>query len=218
MRSVRSRISDFFYQHRVDPAVPIEDVVGTMADLIREGKVRYLGLSECSQTTLRPLAPYTRLPRCKANTRFGSGVLSYKFYQRAASLGVGFVPFSRLGRGFLTEAKRAEDYPADDYRRMEPRLQGENFDRNMSVVDVLRRVAARHHATPGRVALAWLLAQGEDIVPIPGTKRRRYLEDNAGAPELVLTRSDLDEITSAAPNGFASGDRYPEHLLALVDR
>ncbi len=210
---------DLFYQHRVDPAVPIEDTVGAMAGLVQEGKVRYLGLSEASAKTLR---------RAHAVHPIGALQSEYSLWERGVEeeilpvcreLGIGFVPYSPLGRGFLTgAAKRAEDYPQDDFRRMQPRFQGENFDRNMKIVAAVQAVASAKGAKPGLIALAWLLAQGPDIVPIPGTKRRSYLEENVGALAIELSPEDLEALEAAAPRGAAAGERYVERMMALLDR
>jgi aryl-alcohol dehydrogenase-like predicted oxidoreductase len=210
---------DLYYQHRVDPDTPIEDTVGAMADLVRAGKVRFLGLSEVSPDTLErackvyPIAAvqseyslWTRDPE--------DGVLA-----ACRRLGVGFVPYSPLGRGFLTGAiAKFEDLADDDYRRMSPRFQGENFDRNLALARRVHEIAARAGCTPGQLALAWVLDQGEDIVPIPGTKRRRYLEENAAAVDLVIDPALLAELSAAFPPGAASGDRYPANMMGAVGR
>ncbi len=210
---------DLFYQHRVDPDVPIEDTVGAMAGLVKEGKVRYLGLSEASASTLR---------RAHAVHPIGALQSEYSLWERGVEaeilpacreLGIGFVPYSPLGRGFLTgAAKRAEDYPEGDFRRGQPRFQGENFDRNMKIVDALKAIASEKGATPAQIALAWLLVQGPDIVPIPGTKRRTYLEENAGATEVMLLPADLEALEAAAPPGAAAGARYAERMMGLLNR
>jgi aryl-alcohol dehydrogenase-like predicted oxidoreductase len=210
---------DLLYQHRVDPNVPIEETVGAMADLVQAGKVRYLGLSEASAKTLR---------RAHATHPISALQSEYSLWERdvegeilpvCRELGIGFVPYSPLGRGFLTgEAKRAEDYPPDDSRRMQPRFQGENFDRNMRLVEAVGAIAAKKGAKPGQIALAWLLAQGSDIVPIPGTKRRRYLEENVASAGIRLSPQDLEKIDAAAPRGATAGGRYMERMMALLDR
>lgn len=210
---------DLYYQHRVDPATPIEETVGAMAELVRAGKVRYLGLSEVSAATLEracavhPItavqseySPWTRDPE--------SEVLA-----ACRRLGVGFVAYSPLGRGFLTGAiQRPEDFAEDDYRRTSPRFQGENFARNLALVDRVRMLAQRKGCQASQLALAWVLAQGEDVVPIPGTKRRRYLEENAAAVEVALTAAELAEIDAAFPPDAAAGLRYPEEMMRLVNR
>jgi aryl-alcohol dehydrogenase-like predicted oxidoreductase len=210
---------DLYYQHRVDPKTPIEDTVGAMAQLVKEGKVRYIGLSEASAQTLRravkvhPIAAlqseyslWTRDPE--------DGILS-----TCRELGIGFVAYSPLGRGFLTgQFKRFEDLPADDYRRNSPRFQGENFEKNLELVRQVQQIAKEKGCTPSQLALAWVLAQGKDIVPIPGTKRRKYLEDNAGAINVQLAKQDIQRLEDAFPTGAAAGERYPEHMMQLVNQ
>jgi len=210
---------DLYYQHRVDPATPIEDTVGAMADLVRAGKVRYLGLSEASADTLEracnvhPIAAlqseyslWTRDPE--------DGVLA-----ACRRLGVGFVPYSPLGRGFLTGAiARPEDLAEDDYRRHSPRFQGENFERNLALARSVHEIAARIACTPGQLALAWVLAQGDDIVPIPGTKRRKYLEENVKALDVTLDAAQIAELADLFPRGIASGERYPPNMMAALNR
>ena len=210
---------DLFYQHRVDKAVPIEETVGAMAELVAEGKVRYLGLSEASGDTMR---------RANAVHPISALQSEYSLWERniedgtlavCRELGVGLVPYCPLGRGFLTgDAKRAEDYPESDYRRGDPRIQGENFDSNMKLVEAVRALASAKSATPAQVALAWLLAQGPDIVPIPGTKRRRYLEENAVAIELQLSAAEVQQLEAAAPRGQTAGPRYGERMMSWLDR
>ena len=209
---------DLYYQHRVDPQTPIEETVGAMAKLVHEGKARFLGLSEASPATIRrahavhPIAAlqseyslWTRDPE--------EGVLS-----TARELGIAFVAYSPLGRGFLTgQIKRFEDLAPDDYRRMSPRFQGENFQKNLELVARVELLAKEKNCTPDQLALAWLLAQGQDILPIPGTKRRKYLEENVGALNLELSGSDLRRIEEATPSGSASGLRYPESMMNLLN-
>ncbi|MGO9172324.1 MAG: aldo/keto reductase [Rhodomicrobium sp.] len=210
---------DLFYQHRVDPNVPIEDTVGAMAELVKAGKVRYLGLSEASPATLRRAHAVHPITALQSEYSLWERGVEAEVLPTCRELGIGFVPYSPLGRGFLTgTAKRAEDYPQDDYRRMQPRFQGENFDRNMKIVDAVKAVASAKAATPGQIALAWLLVQGPDIVPIPGTKRRTYLEENTGATEIMLLPEDLEALEEAAPPGAAAGERYLERMMALLDR
>lgn len=212
-------VIDLFYQHRVDKAVPIEDTVGAMAELVAEGKVRYLGLSEASGATLRRAHAVHPISALQSEYSLWERDIEADTLAVARELGIGLVPFSPLGRGFLTgEAKRAEDYPESDYRRNDPRLQGENFDANMKLVDTVRALASGRGATPAQVALAWLLAQGSDIVPIPGTKRRRYLEENAAATDLQLSPAELQQLEDAAPRGQTAGPRYGERMMALLDR
>jgi aryl-alcohol dehydrogenase-like predicted oxidoreductase len=210
---------DLFYQHRVDPNVPIEDTVGAMADLVKAGKVRFLGLSEASAKTVRRAHAAHPISALQSEYSLWERDVENEILPACRELGVGFVPYSPLGRGFLTgTAKRAEDYPRDDFRSRQPRFQGENFDRNMKIVEAVRAVAAEKGAKPGQIALAWLLAQGPDIVPIPGTKRRSYLEENVAATDLQLSQTDLERLEAAAPRGAASGGRYQEAMLSLLDR
>jgi aryl-alcohol dehydrogenase-like predicted oxidoreductase len=210
---------DLFYQHRVDPAVPIEDTVGAMAGLVKEGKVRYLGLSEASAKTLRRAHAVHPISALQSEYSLWERGVEEEVLPACRELGIGFVPYSPLGRGFLTgAAKRAEDYPKDDFRRFQPRFQGGNFDRNMKIVDAVRAVASAKGATPGQIALAWLLAQGPDIVPIPGTKRRSYLEENAGALSIALSQEELETLNAAAPRGAAAGERYAARMMTLLDR
>ena len=211
---------DLYYQHRVDPNTPIEDTVGAMAQLIKEGKVRYLGLSEASPDTIRRAAkvhPITAL-----QTEYSlwtrdpedNNVLS-----TCRELGIGFVAYSPLGRGFLTGQFRTfNDIPADDYRRNSPRFQGENFKKNIELVRKVEEIAKEKHCKPAQLALAWVFQQGNDIVPIPGTKRRKYLEENAAASDLELSQQDLARLDEVFPKDAASGERYPEHVMALVDK
>ena len=209
---------DLYYQHRVDPQTPIEETVGAMAQLLREGKVRFLGLSEASPATIRranavhPIAAlqteyslWTRDPE--------DGVL-----QTTRELGIAFIAYSPLGRGFLTgQIKRFEDLAADDYRRTAPRFQGENFQKNLDLVARVESLAREKKCAPSQLALAWLLAQGPDIIPIPGTKRRKYLEENVGALNVSLSQQDLRRIEEVAPKGVASGQRYPATMMQLVN-
>ncbi len=210
---------DLYYQHRVDPDVPIEDTVGALADLVRAGKVRYIGLSEASIATLErahKVHPVTALQsEYSLWTRDPEdGVLA-----ACRRLGIGFVPYSPLGRGFLTGAiARPEDFEPGDYRRSSPRFQGENFAKNLALVDKVRSFAAQIGCTPSQLALAWVLAQGEDIVPIPGTKRRKYLDENVGALDIRLTREQLAELDAVFPRDAAVGERYPAHMMAALNR
>ena len=210
---------DLFYQHRVDPDVPIEDTVGAMAGLVKEGKVRYLGLSEASASTLRRAHAVHPISALQSEYSLWERGVEAEILPACRELGIGFVPYSPLGRGFLTgAAKRAEDYPEGDFRRGQPRFQGENFDRNMKIVDALRAIASEKGATPAQIALAWLLVQGPDIVPIPGTKRRTYLEENVGATDVMLLPADLEALEAAAPPGAAAGARYAERMMGLLNR
>ena len=210
---------DLLYQHRVDPAVPIEDVVGTMADLVSQGKVRFLGLSEAGQNTIRRAHGVHPISALQSEYSLWERNLEPRIIPLLRELGIGLVPFSPLGRGFLTgTAKRAEEYPEGDYRRGDPRYQGENFDANMQAASAVHRVAARKGATPGQIALAWLLHKGEDLVPIPGTKRRKYLEENVAAAEVQLTTAEMAELDAALPPEKVAGPRYNERMMATVDR
>jgi aryl-alcohol dehydrogenase-like predicted oxidoreductase len=209
---------DLWYQHRVDPAVPIEETVGAMGEMVQAGKVRFLGLSEASAATVR-----------RAHATFPISALQseYSIWERGVEqdilpaireLGIGFVPYSPLGRGFLTGvAKPASAYPEGDYRKLDPRFQDENYAANQRIADEVARIAAARNATPAQIALAWLLAQGEDMVPIPGTKRRTYLEQNAAAVELKLTADELAELGQAAPVGATAGPRYQPTSLRMLD-
>ena len=210
---------DLYYQHRVDPNTPIEDTVGAMAELVREGKVRFLGLSEASPETLRramKVHPITALQtEYSLWTRDpeSNGVLD-----TCRELGIGFVAYSPLGRGFLTgQFQRFEDLAPDDYRRNSPRFQGENFQKNLDLVRKVNELAAEKGCKPSQLALAWVMAQGDDIVPIPGTKRRKYLEENAAAADLNLSQEDLARLDEVFPANAAAGQRYPEHMMALVN-
>ena len=210
---------DLYYQHRVDPQVPIEDTVGALAELVEAGKVRYIGLSEASAGTLERACRVHPVTALQSEYSLWSrdpeaGVLS-----ACRRLGVGFVPYSPLGRGFLTGAiTRPEDFAADDYRRSSPRFQGENFARNLVLVDQVRALAAEIGCTPAQLALAWVLAQGDDIVPIPGTKRRRYLDENVGALAVRLTPAQRSALDVAFPFNAAAGERYPPNMMGAVNR
>jgi aryl-alcohol dehydrogenase-like predicted oxidoreductase len=210
---------DLFYQHRVDPAVPIEDTVGAMAELVKAGKVRHLGLSEASARTIRRAHVVHPIAALQSEYSLWERDVEQDVLPTLRELGIGFVPYSPLGRGFLTgEVKRAEAYPEDDYRHQEPRLQGANFDQNMQIVEAVKAIAAAKEATPAQVTLAWLLHQGEDIVPIPGTKQRRYLEENVKALDIALARDEVTRLSEVAPPGRTAGPRYQERLLAMIDR
>ena len=210
---------DLYYQHRVDPKTLIEETVGAMSDLVREGKVRFLGLSEASAQTIRRAQAVHPITALQTEYSLWTRDPEDEVLSTCRELGIGFVAYSPLGRGFLTgQIKRFEDLPEDDYRRQSPRFQGENFQRNLDLVRRIEEMAAQKGCTPAQLALAWVLAQGEDIVPIPGTKRRRYLEDNLGALELKLTAGDLARIQEVAPRGAAAGPRYPESMMGLVNR
>jgi aryl-alcohol dehydrogenase-like predicted oxidoreductase len=219
LRRLRSDRIDLLYQHRVDPAVPIEDVVGAMADLVREGKVRFLGLSEAGETTIRRAHAVHPISALQSEYSLWERNLEGDILPLLRELGVGLVAFSPLGRGFLTgTAKRAEDYPEGDYRRGDPRFQGANFDANMRAAAVVQELARRRGATPSQVALAWLLHRGDDIVPIPGTKRRPYLEENLAAASVQLAPEEVVELDRALAPEAVSGPRYNERMMAFIDR
>lgn len=209
---------DLYYQHRVDPAVPIEETVGAMAELVRAGKVRYLGLSEAGPATIRRAHRVHPISALQTEYSLWSRDPEDDILPVCRELGIGFVAYSPLGRGFLTgRFRRLEDLPADDWRRSNPRFQGENFQRNLDLVARIEELARSKGCTPSQLALAWVLAQGRDIVPIPGTKRVRYLEENAAAAAIRLTNDDLAAIDAAAPAGVAVGERYPAAGMARVN-
>jgi len=210
---------DLYYQHRVDPDVPIEETVGAMAQLVAEGKVHYLGLSEASPETLR--RAHAEFPISALQTEYSlwSRDVEDEVLPACRRLGVGFVAYSPLGRGFLTGRFRSiDDLPADDYRRRSPRFQGENFQKNLRLVAEIQAMAAAAGCTPAQLALAWLLAQGEDIVPIPGAKHRRYLEENVEAVQVELSAEDLARIDAMLPPGAAAGERYNDQGMSTLDR
>jgi len=210
---------DLLYQHRVDPAVPIEDVVGAMADLVREGKVRFLGLSEAGEQTIRRAHAVHPISALQSEYSLWERNLEPRIIPLLRELGIGLVPFAPLGRGFLTGAvKRAEEYADDDFRRNDPRYQGANFDANVRAASAVRELAARKGATAGQVALAWLLHKGNDIVPIPGTKRRTYLEENAAAADLRLAPDEMAALDAALAPEKVAGPRYSEERMTQVDR
>jgi aryl-alcohol dehydrogenase-like predicted oxidoreductase len=209
---------DLYYQHRVDPNTPIEETVGAMAQLVKEGKVRYLGLSEASAETLRRAVKVHPIAALQTEYSLWTRDPEGGILAACRELGIGFVAYSPLGRGFLTgQFKKFEDLTADDYRRNSPRFQGENFQKNLDLVRRVEEIAAERKCKPSQLALAWVLAQGSDIVPIPGTKRRKYLEENVGALEVKLTKEDLRRIEEVFPADAAAGGRYPEHMMALVN-
>jgi aryl-alcohol dehydrogenase-like predicted oxidoreductase len=210
---------DLLYQHRVDPTVPIEDTVGAMAELVRQGKVRFLGLSEAGEQTIRRAHAVHPISALQSEYSLWERNLEPRIIPLLRELGIGLVPFAPLGRGFLTGAvKRAEEYPETDHRRNDPRYQGENFDANVRAASAVREVAARKGATPGQIALAWLLHKGPDIVPIPGTKRRRYLEENVGAADVSLSGEEMAALDAALAPEKVSGPRYSQKQMATVDR
>ena len=208
---------DLYYLHRVDPAVPIEDTVGAMAELVQQGKVRYIGLSEAAPATLRRAHAVHPITALQTEYSLWSRDPEDDILPAVRELGIGFVAYSPLGRGFLSGAiQQLEDLAEDDYRRHSPRFQGENFAKNLAVVDQVKAIAQAKGVTASQLAIAWLLARGEDIVPIPGTKRRQYLEENTAAVDIELTSAELERIDAVAPQGFAAGDRYPD--MSTVNR
>lgn len=212
-------VIDLYYQHRVDPTVPIEDTIGAMAELVQQGKVRYLGMSEAAPATIRRAQAVHPISALQTEYSLWSRDPEDEILATVRELGIGFVPYSPLGRGFLSGAiQRPEDLAEDDFRRHSPRFQGENFAKNLQLVEQVKSIASEKGVTPGQLALAWLLAQGEDIVPIPGTKRRNYLEENVGAIEIQLTAEDLQRIDAVAPKGSAAGERYPTQQMSSLNR
>ncbi len=210
-------VIDLYYQHRVDPEVPIEDTIGAMAELVQQGKVRYLGLSEAAPATIRRAYAVHPISALQTEYSLWNRDPEDEILPTVRQLGIGFVPYSPLGRGFLSgQFTSPDDFPADDYRRLSPRFQGDNFYKNLQLVERVKVIAAEKEATPSQLALAWLLAQGEDIAPIPGTKRRKYLEENVAATNIRLTVDDLNQIEAVAPKGVAAGDRYPD--MSSVNR
>jgi aryl-alcohol dehydrogenase-like predicted oxidoreductase len=212
-------VIDLYYQHRVDLTVPIEETVGAMAELVKQGKVRYLGLSEAAPATIRRAHAIHPIAALQTEYSLWSRDPEDEILPTLQELGIGFVPYSPLGRGFLTGAiTTPDDFAADDFRRRSPRFQGDNFAKNLQVVEQVNAIAAEKGITAGQLALAWLLAQGDYIVPIPGTKRRSYLEENIGATDVTLTAADLSRINAVAPLGIAAGDRYPAQNMSALNR
>jgi aryl-alcohol dehydrogenase-like predicted oxidoreductase len=212
-------VIDLYYQHRVDPNVPIEETVGAMAELVRNGKVRHLGLSEASPQTIRRAQKVHPIIALQTEYSLWTRDPEDEILPTTRELGIAFIAYSPLGRGFLTgQIKRFEDFAPDDYRRNSPRFQGENFQKNLELVKRVEEIAKEKKCTPSQLALAWLLTQGQDIIPIPGTKRRKYLEENVGALNVKLTPQDLRRIDEVAPHGAAAGNRYPEAAMAAVNR
>jgi aryl-alcohol dehydrogenase-like predicted oxidoreductase len=210
---------DLYYQHRVDAGVPIEETVGAMARLVEDGKVRFLGLSEAGPETIRRAHREHPIAALQTEYSLWSREPEDEILPAVRELGIGFVPYSPLGRGFLTGRFRSpDDFAEDDYRRNSPRFQGENFSKNLELVGRIEEMARAKGCTPAQLALAWVLAQGEDMVPIPGTKRRTYLEENLGALAVELTADDLARIDEIAPEGAASGLRYPEAAMKSIGR
>jgi aryl-alcohol dehydrogenase-like predicted oxidoreductase len=210
---------DLYYQHRVDPDTPIEETVGAMAELVQQGKVRYLGLSEAGTQTLRRAAAVHPIAALQTEYSLWSRDPEDEILPTCRELGIGFVAYSPLGRGFLTgQITKFDDLAEDDYRRRSPRFQGENFEKNRELVTRIEQIAREKDCRPSQLALAWVLAQGDDIVPIPGTKHRTYLEENLGALQVTLTADDLARIDEIAPQGAAVGGRYPEAMMQALNR
>ena len=219
LRRLRISTIDLYSQHRVDTNVPIEDTVGAMSRLIVQAKVRYLGLSEAGPDTIRRAQKIYPITALQTEYSLWSRDPEDEILGVCRELGVGFVPYSPLGRGFLTgQFKKFEDLAANDYRRFAPRFQGDNFQQNLELVERIKQLAAEKHCTPAQLALTWVLAQGADVVPIPGTKRRKYLDENLGALDVSLSSPDLARIDAIAPHGVAAGERYPEQGMRTVGR
>lgn len=212
-------VIDLYYQHRIDPTVPIEETVGTLAELVQEGKIRYIGLSEASATTLERAHRVHPITALQSEYSLWTRDLEAEILPTCERLGIGFVPYSPLGRGFLTGAIRSpDDLAADDFRRTNPRFSGENFGKNLQLVEKINQLAQEKQVTPSQLALAWVLAQGEHIVPIPGTKRRRYLEENVGALDVTLTKEELAVIDAIFPPDAAAGERYGKESMAALNQ
>lgn len=219
LKRLHVEVIDLYYQHRVDPETPIEDTVGAMAELVKEGKVRYLGLSEASPATIRRAHAVHPISALQTEYSLWSREPEEEILPTLRELGIGMVPYSPLGRGFLTgQIKSPEDFEADDYRRNSPRFQGENFQKNLALVEQLEDLAREKGCNSAQLALAWVLAQGDDLAPIPGTKRRIYLEENVKAGDLKLTASELARLDEIAPHGFAAGARYPEAMMKAINK
>ena len=216
LRRLNVDVIDLYYQHRRDPSVPIEETVGAMAELVDEGKVRFLGLSEVGAETLRRAHAVAPISALQSEYSLWERGVEADVLPALRELGIGFVPYSPLGRGFLTGSVKVDDLEADDWRRTNPRFSPENAQRNARLVDVVKRIAARHSATPAQIALAWVLAQGHDVVPIPGTKRVAYLEDNTGAVGVQLVDDDLRALDALGSD--VAGDRYDPGMMALIER
>src|SRR5467141_2482517 len=219
LRRLGVDVIDLYYQHRVDPETPIEETVGAMADLVREGKVRFLGLSEAGAETIRRSNAVHPITALQSEYSLWTRDPEKEVMGVCRELGIGFVPYSPLGRGFLTgKIKKPEDLPQDDFRLTTPRFQGDNFQRNLDLVKRVSEIAREKRCTAAQLALAWVLAQGEDIVPIPGTKRRKYLRENVDALDVMLNADDLERIDEVAPKDVAAGSRYPEAMMRLLGK
>ncbi|MDG0797690.1 aldo/keto reductase [Pectobacterium punjabense] len=212
-------VIDLYYQHRIDPTVPIEETVGTLAELVQEGKIRYIGLSEASATTLERAHRVHPITALQSEYSLWTRDMEAEILPTCERLGIGFVPYSPLGRGFLTGAIRSpDDLAADDFRRTNPRFSGENFGKNLQLVEKINQLAQEKQVTPSQLALAWVLAQGEHIIPIPGTKRRRYLEENVAALDVTLTKEELAAIDAIFPPDAAAGERYGKESMAALNQ
>jgi aryl-alcohol dehydrogenase-like predicted oxidoreductase len=218
LKRLKVDVIDLYYQHRVDPKVPIEETVGAMAELVKAGKVRYLGLSEAAPATIRRAHAVHPISALQTEYSLWSREPEEEILPTLRELGIGFVPYSPLGRGFLTgQIKTIADLAPDDWRLQTPRFQGENFAKNLALVDEIKRIAKEKGCTPSQLALAWVLAQGDDIVPIPGTKRIKYLDENLSALQVRLTPAELRQINDVVPVGSAAGERYPEYAMRTVN-
>jgi aryl-alcohol dehydrogenase-like predicted oxidoreductase len=219
LKRLRTDYIDLLYQHRVDHDVPMEDVAGAVADLVKQGKARFFGLSEAGVSNIRRAHAVYPVSALQSEYSLWERNLEKDVIPLLRELGIGLVPFSPLGRGFLTgEVKRAEEYPQDDFRRNDPRYQGENYDANVKAAQTVRDIAESLNAKPGQIALAWLLLKGEDIVPIPGTKRRKYLEENVAATTVALEAAQIKALDEALAPDKVAGPRYGEQMMAMVDR
>ena len=219
LRRLGVDVIDVYYQHRVDPDTPIEETVGAMAELVRQGKLRFLGLSEAGAETIRRAHAVHPITALQSEYSLWTRDPEAEVLGVCRELGIGFVPYSPLGRGFLTgKIRKPAHLPEDDYRRTTPRFQGENFERNLKLVNRVEEIAREKKCTPAQLALAWVLAQGNDIVPIPGTKRRKYLQENVEAVDVHLTSKDLARILEVAPHEAFAGERYPDWAMAMVNR
>jgi aryl-alcohol dehydrogenase-like predicted oxidoreductase len=219
LRRLQVDCIDLYYQHRVDPDTPIEETIGAMGELVQQGKVRFLGLSEASAESIRRAHAIHPITALQSEYSLWTRDPESEILPTCRELGIGFVPYSPLGRGFLTgKIQKPEDLPEDDYRRSTPRFQGENFQCNLDIVKRVEEIAREKHCTPAQLALAWVLAQGNHIVPIPGTKRRKYLQENIGALAVDLTSEDLERIDEVAPKDAFAGSRYPEAMMKLLNR